>query len=109
MRGSLALWYEGHDQEVTANVTGTGIHNPRGQLQPIVLHFILWRDLAVRGANFLDVGMLFMDKGSESVTREARRTTSAIQIAPQPALWRAACGDSRSLCRESSSTISWST
>jgi hypothetical protein len=47
MRGSLALWYERPEGRTAAI-----------KLQ-IELHFNLWRDLAVSGNNFFDMGILF--------------------------------------------------
>lgn len=46
MKGSVAIWYEPLDESETSP-------------PEVELHFNLWRDLVVRGSNYLDVGILF--------------------------------------------------
>src|SRR4051812_22599134 len=66
MRGSLALWYECREKQTTK--------------LPVELHFNLWRDLAVSGTNFFDVGILFKNlngQRSTETTNEAGLESAA--------------------------------
>ena len=64
MTGSVAFWYE-------------PMGSSAKKAPKVELHFNLWRDLIVRGSNYLDVGFLFKSVANDDLREDASKSTDS--------------------------------